>query len=211
MRQDYYDIIMLGAGSTAVAAALRAQELGKTSVMIEERATGGTCVNRGLSSKNLIEAAKLIHDAKDPRYPGLTPTYIRLNFRKLIEQKDQLIHSYREKKHESLAGGHLTIEKGHVELIDDHSVQVDSKRIRGEKILIATGSRPIVPNIDGLQDVSYLTSELLTADEPIELRELPRSLIILGGGYIGLELGQMFRRFGSEVTILERSRQLLAQ
>src|SRR5260221_581501 len=170
--------------------------------MTEERTIGGTCVNRGcLPSKNLIEAAKIIHDARNPRYPGLTPTQIGLDFRKLIEQKDDVIHGYRKKKYESLTGGQFTIEKGHVEFVDDHSVQVDGKRITGETLLIATGSRPVVPNIEGLCDVPYLTSDLLTNDEPMELWELPRSLIILGGGYIALELGQMFHRFGAEVVI----------
>jgi mercuric reductase len=89
-------------------------------------------------------------------------------------------------------------------------VQVDDHRITGEKILIATGSRPLIPNIVGLRDVPYLTSDLLTNDEPMELVELLRSLIVLGRGYIALELGQMFRRFGVEVTILHRSAQLLA-
>jgi mercuric reductase len=211
MKQTHYDLVILGSGSTAFAAALRAQELGKTSVMTEERTTGGTCVNRGcLPSKNLIEAAKIIHDARHPRYPGLTPAELGLDFRKLIEQKDEVIHGYRKKKYESLTGGQFTIEKGHVEFVDDHSVQVDGKRITGEKILIATGSRPVVPNIEGLRDVPYLTSDLLTNDEPMELWELPRSLIILGAGYIALELGQMFHRFGAEVTIVQRSEQLLA-
>ena len=119
---------------------LRAQELGKTSVMTEERMTGGTCVNRGcLPSKNLIEAAKIIHDARHPRYPGLTPAEIGLDFRKLIEQKDEVIHGYRKKKYESLTGGQFTIEKGHVEFDDDHSVEVNGKRITSEKILIPTG------------------------------------------------------------------------
>ncbi len=212
MKQAHYDLVILGSGSTAFAAALRAQALGKTSVMTEERTTGGTCVNRGcLPSKNLIEAAKIIHDARHPRYPGLTPAEIGLDFRKLIEQKDELVHGYRKKKYESLTGGQFTIEKGHVEFVDDHSVQVDGKRITGEKILIATGSRPVIPNIEGLRDVPYLTSDLLTNDdEPMELWELPRSLIILGGGYIALELGQMFHRFGAEVAIVQRSGQLLA-
>ena len=204
-------LVILGSGSTAFAAALRAQELGKTSVMAEERTTGGTCVNRGcLPSKNLIEAAKIIHDALHPRYPGLSPAEVKLNFRELIAQKDDVIRGYRKKKYESLVGGQLTIEKGHVEFVDDHSIQVDGNHITGEKILIATGSRPVIPNIVGLRDVPYLTSDLLTNDEPIELEELPRSLIVLGGGYIALELGQMFRRFGVEVTILQRSEQLLA-
>ena len=180
--------------------------------MTEERTTGGTYVNRGcLPSKNLIEAAKIIHDARHPRYPGLTPAELGLDFRKLIEQKDEVIHGYRKKKYESLIGGQFTIEKGHVEFVDDNSVQVDDKRITGGRILIATGSRPVIPDIDWLRDVPFLTSDLLTNDdEPMEMRELPRSLILLGGGYIALELGQMFRRFGVEVTILQRSAQLLA-
>ena len=183
MKQTRFDLVILGSGSTAFAAALRAQELGKTSVMTEERTTGGTCVNRGcLPSKNLIEAAKLIHDARHPRYPGLKPAQIGLDFRKLIEQKDDIIHGYRKKKYESLTGGQFTIEEGHVEFIDDRTVQVDGKRLTGEKILIATGSRPILPDIDGLRDVPFLTSDLLTNDEPMEMWELPRSLIVLGGG-----------------------------
>jgi mercuric reductase len=211
MKQNHFDLVILGSGSTAFAAALRAQELGKTSVMTEERTTGGTCVNRGcLPSKNLIEAAKLIHDARHPRYPGLEPAEIGLDFRKLIEQKDDIIHGYRKKKYESLTGGQFTIEKGHVELVDDHTVQVDGKRLTGEKILIATGSRPVIPDINGLRGVPFLTSDLLTNVEPMEMWELPLSLIVLGGGYIALELGQMFHRFGVEVTILQRSAQLLA-
>jgi mercuric reductase len=212
MTQTPYDLVILGSGSTAFAAALRAQELNKTAVMTEERTTGGTCVNRGcLPSKNLIEAAKIIHEARYPRYPGLTPAEIRLDFRRLIEQKDEIILGYRSKKYESLTGGQFTVEKGHAEFVDDRSVQVDGKRITGEKILIATGSRPVVPSIEGLRDVPYLTSDLLTNDdEPIELRELPHSLIILGAGYITLELGQMFHRFGANVTIVERSEQLLS-
>src|SRR5713101_7557221 len=206
-----FDLVILGSGSTAFAAALRAQELGKTAVMTEERTIGGTCVNRGcLPSKNLIEAAKIIHDARHPRYPGLAPSKINIDFRKLVEQKDDVIHGYRKKKYESLTGGKFAIEEGHVQFVDEHTVQVNGKRLTGEKILIATGSRPVIPEIDGLSDVSYLTSDLLTNDEPMEMHELPRSLIITGGGYIALELGQMFHRFGVEVTILERNEQLLA-
>ncbi len=207
----HFDLVILGSGSTAFAAALRAQELGKTAVMTEERTVGGTCVNRGcLPSKNLIEAAKIIHDARHPRYPGLAPAKIDIDFRKLVEEKDAVIHGYRKKKYESLTGGKFSIEKGHVEFVDPHTVEVDGKRLSGEKILIATGSRPVLPEIDGLHDVPFLTSDLLTNDEPMEMRELPRSLIVIGGGYIALELGQMFCRFGVEVTILERNDQLLA-
>ena len=146
MKQAHYDLVILGSGSTAFAGALRAQELGKTSVMTEERMTGGTCVNRGcLPSKNLIEAAKIIHDARHPRYPGLTPAEVKLNFRELIVQKDDVIHGYRKKKYESLIGGQFSIEEGHAEFLDDHTITVGGKRLTGEKILIATArarSRP---------------------------------------------------------------------
>src|SRR5438309_10316913 len=118
-----YDLVILGSGSTAFAAVLRVQELGKTAIMTEERTIGGTCVNRGcLPSKNLIEAAKIIHEAGNPRYPGLTPCAIGLNFAALVAQKDDLVHDYRKKKYESLIGGQIHIEKGHVQFADAHNV-----------------------------------------------------------------------------------------
>lgn len=207
-----FDLVILGSGSTAFAAALRAAELGKTAVMTESRIVGGTCANRGcLPSKNLIEAARILYESSHPRYPGLTPVRMGLDFRALVRQKDEVVHEYRKKKYESLIGGGISLEKGPVQFVDPHTVTVDGKQLRGEKLLIATGSRPVVPEIDGLERVPYITSDLLTADEGAELRDLPDSLLIIGGGYIALELGQMFRRFGSDVTILERNEQLLAR
>lgn len=211
MTENKYDLVILGSGSTAFAAALRARELGRTSVMIEERTVGGTCVNRGcLPSKNLIEAAKIIYEAKNPRYPGLKPATIELDFPELIRQKDNVIQGYREKKYEGLVDGKISIEKGHAEFIHPYAVDVGGKVISGDKILIATGSRPNIPLIEGLDKIPYLTSDLLTNNEAMEMTELPGSLLIVGGGYIALELGQMFSRFGTEVTILERSSQVLA-
>ena len=209
---DAYDLVILGSGSTAFAAALKARELGKTAVMTENRTVGGTCVNRGcLPSKNLIEAAKLVFDAKHPRYPGLKANGgLQVDFGALIAQKDHVIHDYRQKKYDGLVGGDIAIEAGRARFVDPHTVAVDGKRLTGERFLIATGSRPIIPDIPGLADAPYLTSDLLSRGDAAELRELPGSLLIIGGGYVALELGQMFARFGSEVTILERGGQLLA-
>lgn len=209
----HYDLVILGSGSTAFAAALRAAELGKRVVMTEQRTLGGTCVNRGcLPSKNLIEAAKLVYDAAHPRYPGLTPQPLPVDFRRLVEQKDEVIHDYRDKKYASFIGPdkHIDVVYGAVRFVADHAVQVGDRTIVGDKFLIATGSSPVIPDLPGLSATPYLTSDLLTNGEPIELTELPASLIILGGGYIALELGQMFQRFGTNVTIVERSEQLLA-
>jgi mercuric reductase len=134
-----YDLVILGSGSTAFAAALTAQELGKRAVMIEHRTIGGTCVNRGcLPSKNLIEAAKLVFDARHPRYPGLEPCNIKVNFHVLIAQKDAVVRDYRSKKYESLVGGRFGIEHGTARFLDAHTVEVGGKRLTGEKLLIAT-------------------------------------------------------------------------
>ncbi len=209
---ERFDLVILGSGSTAFAAALKAAELGKTVAMAEERTLGGTCVNRGcLPSKNLIEAARIVWEAQHPRYPGLRPATIEVDFRELVHQKDDVVHHYRDRKYHSIVedADTITVYDGHAAFVSERAVAVDGRILEGDQVLVATGTRPTVPPIEGLDQVPYLTSDLLTADEPQELFDLPRSLVIVGGGYVALELGQMFHRFGSEVTILERSRVLL--
>ena len=97
--RERFDLVILGSGSTAFAAALHTAELGKTAVMTESRTLGGTCVNRGcLPSKNLLEAARIVWEAQHPRYPGLRPAKIEIDFGELIRQKDEVIHGYRDRK-----------------------------------------------------------------------------------------------------------------
>ncbi|MDR7418039.1 MAG: NAD(P)/FAD-dependent oxidoreductase, partial [Armatimonadota bacterium] len=209
---EVYDLVILGSGSTAFAAAIRAAELGKTAAMTEARTLGGTCVNRGcLPSKNLIEAARLYWEANHSRYPGLVGKGMDLDFRELIRQKDEVIHDYRDKKYQSIVheSERIKVYAGHAAFTADGSVEVDGHRLVGQHYLVATGSRPTIPAIKGLDKVSYLTSDLLTSEESQELWDHPKSLIIVGGGYIALELGQMFQRFGTQVTILERSPAIL--
>ena len=217
---EQYDLVILGSGSTAFGAALHAAELGKTVVMTEYRTVGGTCANRGcLPSKNLIEAAKLVYDAAHPRYPGLFPVHMPFNWADLIAQKDEIIQEYRSHKYESLLdhSERIQVVSGQATLMSDHEIEVQStegtRRLVGDHILIATGSSPDIPSLAGLADVPYLTSDLLSsADDPwrTELREQPRSLLILGGGYIALELGQMFARFGTQVTLVTHGRTILS-
>jgi mercuric reductase len=208
----HYNLAILGAGSTAFAAAHRAAELGKTVLMTENRTVGGTCANRGcLPSKNLIEAARIYWESKHPQYPGLTPGDVTLDFRALVQQKNALVHEYRIKKYESAVSqdGLISIARGTAALASPSSIVVDGQRVEADHLLIASGSRPVVPAIEGLDRVPYLTSDLLSADGPQELLDLPGSLVIVGGGYIALELGQMFQRFGTRVTVLEQSGRLL--
>src|SRR5215468_2628474 len=104
--QEHYDLVILGSGSTAFAAAIYAQELGKTAVMTEGRSLGGTCVNRGcLPSKNLIEAARLVYDAAHPRYSGFIPSHLKVDFGWLIAQKDEVIREYRDQHYASILDG----------------------------------------------------------------------------------------------------------
>ena len=218
--RERYDLVILGSGSTAFAAAIHAQELGKTAVMTEGRTLGGTCVNRGcLPSKNLIEAARLVYDAAHPRYPGLTPVHMPFSWAELVAQKDEIIHEYRAHKYESLldASDQMQVVPGQVRLVSDHEVEAQSAggvcRLVGEQILIATGSAPLIPDLPGLASVPYLTSDLLSSsDDPwgTALHEQFRSLLILGGGSIALELGQMFARFGTQVTLITRGSTILS-
>ncbi len=218
--QAPYDLVILGSGSTAFAAALHAAELGKTVAMTEYRTVGGTCANRGcLPSKNLIEAARLVYDAAHPRYPGLSPVHMAVNWAELIAQKDEIVQEYRAHKYESLLDHpeRIQVVPGQARLVSSHEVEVQSadgtRRLLGDQILIATGSLPARPAVPGLSEVPYLTSDLLSSsDDPweTELREQPRSLLLLGGGYIALELGQMFARFGTQVTLVTRGKSILS-
>ena len=209
---DKFDLVILGSGSTAFAAAIRAAELGKTAAMTEMRTLGGTCVNCGcLPSKNLIEAARIVWESAHPRYKGLKPAKMNFDFAELIAQKQDVVHAYRDKKYQSILYEEEKIKvfEGRAELLDAHAVRVGGKTIIGDQILIATGTHPVIPPTEGLDHVPYLTSDLLATGEVQELNELPESMIILGAGYIALELGQMFHRFGTRVTILERSHAIL--
>ncbi|MEW6403402.1 MAG: mercury(II) reductase [Chloroflexota bacterium] len=209
---NQFDLVILGSGSTAFAAAIRAAELGKTAAMTEMRTLGGTCVNRGcLPSKNLIEAGRIVWEAAHPRYSGLMPAKVDVNFAELITQKQEVVEVYRSKKYKSILtdDDNIQVFDGRAELADAHTVRVGEDVLIGDQILVATGTRPVIPQIEGLDDVPYLTSDLLTSGEAQELKELPESLIIVGAGYIALELGQMFHRFGTRVTVLERSQVIL--
>src|SRR5579875_4008332 len=164
------DLLIVGGGSTAFAAALHAADLGKTALLIEERTVGGTCANRGcLPSKNLIEAARLLHEAAHPRYPGLTPVQMPASWAELLEQKDALVQTYRWERYERLLREipGLALVAGRAQLRSSHVVAVSgpdgTRQLRGRQLLIATGSRPVVPALPGLEDVPFLTRHLLSS------------------------------------------------
>src|SRR5579875_849736 len=133
MERRHFDLVILGSGSTAFAAAIRAAELGKTAAMTENRTLGGTCVNRGcLPSKNLIAAAGIVHEAAHPRYPGIEPARLRVNFAELVRQKDEVIAYYREKKYQSIVGDRISVLEGTARFVDRNGVEVGDVRLEAE-------------------------------------------------------------------------------
>ena len=214
MSSHAFDFLILGAGSTAFAAAIKASELGAKVAMIERRTLGGTCANRGcLPSKNLLEAARIVWQAAHPRFPGLQPAPMGIDFAALINQKDDVVHAYRAQRYEQVAEGleGLELFTGDARFDDPTTISMDGTTVGADRLLIATGSRPTVPPIPGLDSIPFLTSDLLDADEEGRLTALPESLVVLGGGYVAAELAQLFARFGSRVTIVQRGERLLAR
>jgi mercuric reductase len=204
-----YDLAIIGSGSASFAAAIKATELGKKVVIIEKGTLGGTCVNVGcVPSKNLIRAAETKHRAEHSNFNSVTTSGASVDFSQLIQDKDKLVESLREAKYQSVLDQNDNVIRmeGFGSFIDNHTIDVSGNKISAEKILIATGSKPFIPPIDGLAEAGYLTST--TA---FELTELPKEIAVLGGGYIALEIAQMFHRLGTKVTIIQRSRILFSE
>lgn len=198
----WHDIAVIGAGSAGFAAAITAAELGAQVALVGHGTLGGTCVNVGcVPSKTLIRATEALHQsAAARRFAGIRGQTRLEDWRALVAQKDQLVASLRQAKYVDLLPAYngIAYHDGPARLVAG-GLAVNGKNIEAAKIIIATGARPAIPAIPGIETVPYLTST--TA---LDLDALPRSLIVIGGGYIGCELAQMFARAGVEVSIVSR-------
>jgi len=198
-----YDLAVVGAGSAGFSAAIAAAELGARVALIGHGTIGGTCVNIGcVPSKNLIRATAteaLYHANNAARFGGMRARGGVEDWRAVIRGKDKLVSSLRRAKYIDLLPNYDTAAyfEGRARLTEG-GVAVDGRPIEAGKIIIATGASPAVPPIPGIADVPYLTSTTALA-----LERLPGSLLVLGGGYTGCELGQMFARADVEVTIVD--------
>ena len=210
-----YDLVVVGGGSAAFAAALKASDLGYRSVIINDGPdagglpVGGTCVNVGcVPSKALIRAAEAHHNAAHHPFDGITSESEVTDFGAVTDQVQALVDDLQQHKYLDVVDGdpNVTIREGRARLVGKRAVEVGGETVTGQRILIATGARTFVPDIPGLEESGYLTNE-----ELYRLDERPDHLIVLGGGYIALENAQAFSRLGSEVTILQRSGQILSR
>jgi len=202
-----FDLIVIGGGSAAFAAAIKASELGARVAIAEENVIGGTCLNRGcVPSKFLIKAAELYHMPKRNGYEGVETHQGKVDFVKLISQKDIMLDEFRQMKYLDVLEAYPDITFLHEKayFVSKKEVRIGDKNYRSEGLIIATGSSPWIPPIEGIGQVDYLTNT--TA---LELKEVPESIIVLGGSVVGLEFAQMFAHFGSEVTVLELMPRLL--
>lgn len=202
-----YDLVVVGAGSAGFSAAITAAELGAQVALVGHGTIGGTCVNIGcVPSKALIRATEAVRHANDAaaRFDGIESGARVVDWAAQIAQKDALVAGLRQAKYADLLPeyNNVVYHEGPARLVDG-GVQVAGQHIGSERIIITTGARPALPGIPGIADVSPLDSTTALA-----LTELPRSMIVLGGGYIGVELAQTFARAGVEVTLVFRSRLL---
>lgn len=199
--RESYDIAVVGAGSAGFSAAITAAEEGVHVALIGHGTIGGTCVNIGcVPSKNLIRATEALHHAKTAeRFAGVGAHGQIEDWRAVARQKDELVASLRQSKYIDLLPSYNTVAyvEGRARLTDG-GVAVNGKLAKAAKIVITTGASPALPPIPGIEGVAHLTST--TA---LELERLPKSLLVIGGGYIGCELGQMFGRAGVDVTIVD--------
>lgn len=201
-----YDLAVVGAGSAGFSAAIAAAEQGANVALIGHGTIGGTCVNVGcVPSKTMIRAGEALHGARAAgRFPGIAGDAHVADWGRVVAAKDDLVTTLRQTKYIDL----LPVYNGLAYLegaarLTAAGVMVNGATLSTGKVVIVTGSSPALPDIPGIANVPTLTST--TA---LELTELPRSLLVIGGGYIGCELAQMFARVGVAVTLVTRSRLL---
>jgi pyruvate/2-oxoglutarate dehydrogenase complex dihydrolipoamide dehydrogenase (E3) component len=201
-----YDAIIVGSGQGGNPLAYRLADLGWTVALVEEKNLGGTCINVGCTpTKTMVHRAQVAHYARNGARWGVNAANVSVDLAKIVVQKDEVVLSFRTGQQKQVdKRSNLHLYRGHARFVAPHQLKVGEDLLESEKIFIDTGARPNIPPIPGLSDVPYLTNESL-----MQLTTVPEHLVILGGGYIGLEFGQMFRRFGSRVTIVHHGPQIV--
>ncbi|MGA8572168.1 MAG: mercuric reductase [Desulfobaccales bacterium] len=201
-----YDAIIIGSGQAGNPLSHQLADLGWTVALIEKSHLGGTCINTGCTpTKTMVHRAQVAHYARHAARWGVQSEQVSVDLARIVLQKDQIVQSFRDGQQRQVdRRPNLRLYRGQARFVGPHQIKVGEDLLESEKIFIDTGARPLIPSIPGLDTVDYLTNERI-----MELTQLPVHLIILGGGYVGLEFAQMFQRFGSRVTIIHHSEQIL--
>jgi pyruvate/2-oxoglutarate dehydrogenase complex dihydrolipoamide dehydrogenase (E3) component len=202
-----WDTIIVGAGQAGSPLAARLAEHGRRVLLVERAHVGGTCVNTGCTpTKTMVASARAAHVARNARRLGVDAGAVTVDFPAVVARKDRVVAEWRAGSERRLerAGANLTLLRGHGRFVGERTLEVDGERHHAPTVVLDVGARTAVPPLPGLDRVPWLDNAGI-----LELRELPAHLIVLGGGFVGCEFAQMFRRFGSEVTVIEAAAHLL--
>jgi len=203
------DVVIVGTGQAGVPLATRLAAAGKRVVIMERGKPGGTCVNAGCTpTKTLVASARAAHVARTSERFGVRTAGLTIDFAAVMARKEAIVERWRAGVERRLAnaGERLQLVRGQARFVGPRAVEANGERYEAPQIVINVGGRPALPPIDGLAEVGALTSS-----SALDLTSLPAHLLVVGGGYVACELGQIFRRLGAEVTLIERSERLLAR
>jgi pyruvate/2-oxoglutarate dehydrogenase complex dihydrolipoamide dehydrogenase (E3) component len=202
-----FDVLVIGSGQAGVPLAVRLANTGRQVALVERAFLGGTCINYGCTpTKTMIASARAAHVARTGARLGVHAGEVRVDFAAVIARKNSVVRRWREgvARHLASGGERLRRLEGAARFVGPHELEVGSQRFAAGTVVINNGGRPAIPPIPGLASVPWLDNHRV-----MDLKELPRHLVVMGGGYIGCEMGQMFRRFGSAVTVVDRHSHLL--
>ena len=194
-----YDLIIVGGGPGGYNAAERAGHAGLKTLVVEKETLGGVCLNRGcIPTKTLLAAAKHYHIAKDSTDFGVNTENVSMDWSKAFKRKEKTVRALVSGVKSKLKKNHVTVIEGEAGFIDRSTIEVNGESYTAAKIIIATGSKPFIPPIPGADSPAVLTSR-----EILDIDHVPESLVVIGGGVIGLEFASLFSTLGSKVTIVE--------
>jgi len=202
-----YDLIVIGGGPAGYLGAERAAEKGLNTLLIEKNELGGVCLNEGcIPSKTLLKSAKIYDNSRKGEKYGVKVNDIEFNHQQVLKRKQKVIKTLVSGVRAKLNANEVDIIEGFGEIIgrdsQGYQVKANNNTYTGKRLLIATGSKPLTPPIPGLKE-GLNNDFILSGQQILDLEEIPQSLVVVGGGFIGLELGSYFNSTGSEVTIIE--------
>jgi pyruvate/2-oxoglutarate dehydrogenase complex dihydrolipoamide dehydrogenase (E3) component len=203
------DVIIVGSGQAATPLATRFAMAGKNVVLFERAELGGTCTNTGCTpSKTMIASARAAHVARTAARFGVRVGPVTVDLGEAVSRKDAIVDRWRQgiRTRFARAGDRLRVVREHARFVAERTLEAGGERYHAPVVVLDVGARASIPSLKGLSDVPWLDNR--TA---LDLRQLPSHLIVLGGGYIGCELGQMFRRFGAAVTIVHSGQHILSR
>jgi pyruvate/2-oxoglutarate dehydrogenase complex dihydrolipoamide dehydrogenase (E3) component len=201
-----YDAIIIGSGQGGNPLAQHLASVGQMVALIESDHLGGTCINTGCTpTKAMVASAQIAHYVRNANRWGIQASHVGIDLAAILKRKNNIVQEFRsgwQERIDEQSNWHLY--RGRARFVGPKQIQVAKETLEADRIFIDTGASPTIPSIPGLDSVGYLTNVSL-----LELCELPEHLIVLGAGYVGLEFGQMFRRFGSAVTIIQTAERIL--